>query len=343
MEPIRRPVVLIEYPANSFLDITMNETLQTLVSHPSWEEISGDLSHYRDHLKMLGAQAFQAEDPRLVERLTDQWREVEQVILAIKDTRNKIAKLAATAPSEASAKPLTKEERLEITTKEIDNALNITDELFNMETWHQSDTCRCKATVCDLRALLLQALALDIETTELADALRDLKDRFEEENPEIPFYGFSMRRQHAPEVWSQLGEAYRQMGVAAQALDWIEKTPDLDEDAKRDLVISISSVETWLYRLFGDYDLKVGDDQQRGFNSRVRALSEGQFYVPWWNMDPSAKVETWQIAEAAKRLPEVFEATQEIHKNPKPKVETEAEATAEAPVETDAEEPVESN
>lgn len=319
----------------SLLAIKMNETLQALVNHQSWEEISGDLSGYRDHLKMLGAQAFQAEDPRLVEKLTDQWREVEQVILAIKDTRNKIAKLAATAPSEASAKPLTKEERVEITTREIDNALNVTDELFNKDAWSQSDTCLCKATVCDLRALLLQALTLELETTELADALRDLKDRFEEENPEIPFYGFSMRRQHQPEVWSQLGDAYRLMAVAADSLEWVEATTDLEEDAKRDLVISISSVETWLYRLFGDYDLKVGDDQQRGFNSRVRALSEGQFYVPWWNMDPSAKVETWQIAEAAKRLPQVLEATKEIHKNPKP-VE-EAVVTPE-----EAEEPAES-
>lgn len=299
----------------------MNETLQTLVNHPSWDDISGELATYRDHLKLLGAQAFQAEDPRLVERLTDQWREVEQVILAIKDTRNKIAKLAATAPSEVSSTPLTKEERIDITTKSIDEALNVTDDLFNKEIWSQADTCVCKANVCELRALLLQALSLDLETTEIADALRDLKERFEEENPDIPFYGFSMRRQHPPEVWSQLGEAYRLMGVAADSLDWVEGISELDEDAMRDLVISISSVETWLYRLFGDYDLKVGDDQQRSFNARVRALSEGQFYVPWWNMDPSAKVETWQIAEAAKRLPQVLEATKDIHANPEPKVE----------------------
>lgn len=308
----------------------MNETLQNLVNHSSWDEISGELATYRDHLKMLGAQAFQAEDPRLVERLTDQWREVEQVILAIKDTRNKIAKLAATAPSDISNTPLTKEERIEIITKSIDDALNVTDELFNMETWKQADTCRCKANVCEHRALLLNALSLDIETTEIADALRDLKERFEEENPDVPFYGFSMRRQHAPEVWSQLGEAYRLMSVAAEALDWVEGVKDLEEDALRDLIISVSSVETWLYRLFGDYDMKVGDDQQRGFNSRVRALSEGQFYVPWWNMDPSAKVETWQIAEAAKRLPQVLEATKEIHANPAPKPEvTEEEVVSE--------------
>lgn len=294
----------------------MNEKLHGLVSHTGWDEITGELATYRDHLKLLGAQAFQAEDPRLVERLTDQWREVEQVILAIKETRNKIAKLAATAPCEVSSTPLSKEERIAIVTKQIDDALNLTDELFNMDVWQQADTCRCKANVCDLRALLIQALSLEIETTEIADALRDLKDRFEEENPDIPFYGFSMRRQHPPEVWSQLGEAYRLMGAAAESLDWVEKAEGLDPDALRDIVISISSVETWLYRLFGDYDLKVGDDQQRSFNSRVRALSEGQFYVPWWNMDPSAKVETWQIAEAAKRLPQVLEATKEIFANP---------------------------
>lgn len=294
----------------------MNEKLNGLVSHSGWDEITGELATYRDHLKLLGAQAFQAEDPRLVERLTDQWREVEQVILAIKDTRNKIAKLAATAPSEVSSTPLSKEERVEIVTKQIDDALNLTDELFGMDAWQQADTCRCKANVCDLRALLIQALSLELETNEIADALRDLKDRFEEENPDIPYYGFSMRRQHPPEVWSQLGEAYRLMATAAESLEWVEKAEGLDPDALRDLVISVSSVETWLYRLFGDYDLKVGDDQQRAFNARVRALSEGQFYVPWWNMDPSAKVETWQIAEAAKRLPQVFEATKEIYANP---------------------------
>jgi hypothetical protein len=314
----------------------MNESLHNLVNHPTWEELSSELSSYRDHLKLLGAQAFQAEDPRLVERLTDQWREVEQVILAIKDTRNKVAKLAATAPSEVTSKPLTKEERIEIVTKSIDDILNLTDELFNMETWGQQDTCRCKATVCDLRALLIQALSFDIETTELADALRDLKERFEEENPEIPFYGFSMRRQHAPEIWTQLAEAYRLMGTAAEALDWVENTAGLHEDLQRDLVISISSVETWLYRLFGDYDLKVGDDQQRGFNSRVRALSEGQFYVPWWNMDPSAKVETWQIAEAARRLPQVLEATKTAHAEAPEGTEAEPEAQTD-PVEETAE------
>ncbi|MFM9871865.1 MAG: hypothetical protein ACKVQS_00205 [Fimbriimonadaceae bacterium] len=303
----------------------MNDTLQQLVNHSSWEDISSELTTYRDHLKLLGAQAFQAEDPRLVERLTDQWREVEQVILAIKDTRNKIAKLAATAPSEISNTPLTREERVEIVSKSIDEALNVTDELFNMEEWDQSHTCQCKATVCELRSHLLNALSLELETTEIADALRDLKERFEEENPDIPFYGFSMRRQHPPEVWSQLAEAYRLMGVAAQALDWTEAQKELDEEAMRDLIISVSSVETWLYRLFGDYDLKVGDDQQRGFNARVRALSEGQFYVPWWNMDPSAKVETWQIAEAAKRLPQVFEATKEMPANPEAKAVEESE------------------
>ena len=139
------------------------------------------------------------------------------------------------------------------------------------------------------------------------------------------------------------------MAVAAQALDWTEAQKEMDEDAMRDLVISVSSVETWLYRLFGDYDLKVGDDQQRGFNARVRALSEGQFYVPWWNMDPSAKVETWQIAEAAKRLPQVFEATKEMPANPEAKAVEETEvkkskrASAKKTVEAEEEATVSSN
>lgn len=306
----------------------MNETMNKLVNHSGWDEITGELTAYRDHLKLLGAQAFQAEDPRLVEKLTDQWREVELTILSIKDTRNKIAKLAATAPSDISSTPLTKEERVGIVTQSIEDALNATDDLFNLDNWKTEDTCLCKATVCDLRALLLTAVELELDTAEIVDALRDLKERFEEENPEVPFYGFSMRRQHPPEVWSQLAEAYRLMSVAAQSLDWAESNTAVEEEYFRDLVISISSVETWLYRVFGDYDLKVGDDQQRAFNARVRALSEGQFYVPWWNMDPSAKVETWQIAEAARRLPQVFEATKEQHAAApaKPKAE-EAETT----------------
>lgn len=292
----------------------MNETMNKLVNHSGWEEISGELTAYRDHLKLLGAQAFQAEDPRLVEKLTDQWREVELAILSVKDTRNKIAKLAATAPSDISSTPLTKEERVGIVTQSIEDALNTTDDLFNLDNWKAADTCMCKATVCDLRGFLLTAIELEIDSAEIVDALRDLKERFEEENPEVPFYGFSMRRQHPPEVWSQLAEAYRLMSTAANALEWAESnTASSEEESFRDLVISISSVETWLYRVFGDYDLKVGDDQQRAFNARVRALSEGQFYVPWWNMDPSAKVETWQIAEAARRLPQVLEATKEQH------------------------------
>lgn len=299
--------------AEKFSIVIMNENLSKLVNHPGWEEISKELTSYRDHLKLLGAQAFQAEDPRLVERLTDQWREVEQAILAVKDTRNKVARIVATAPSDLTNRPISKEERLEIIQQSIEDALNMTDDLFNLDRWRPADTCLCKSTVCELRALLLQALELELETADIGDALRDLKERFEEENPDVPFYGFSMRRQHAPEVWSQLSEAYKLMSVAAEALEWIEATPELDDELTRDLVISVSSVETWLYRLFGDYDLKVGDDQQRSFNARVRTLSDGQFYVPWWNMDPSAKVETWQIAEAARRLPQVLEATKGQH------------------------------
>ncbi|MBX3113510.1 MAG: hypothetical protein KF836_03000 [Fimbriimonadaceae bacterium] len=309
----------------------MNETMTKLVNHSGWEEITSELTAYRDHLKLLGAQAFQAEDPRLVEKLTDQWREVELAILSIKDTRNKIAKLAATAPSDISSTPLTKEERIGIVSQSIEDALNVTDDLFNLENWKAVDTCLCKSTVCDLRGYLLTAIELEIDSAEIVDALRDLKERFEEENPEVPFYGFSMRRQHPPEVWSQLAEAYKLMSVAADALDWAEANNNAEEESFRDLVISISSVETWLYRVFGDYDLKVGDDQQRSFNARVRALSEGQFYVPWWNMDPSAKVETWQIAEAARRLPAILEATKELQASgPKEKDSESAKEETEA-------------
>ncbi len=315
--------------AEKFSIVIMNENLSKLVNHPGWDEISKELTSYRDHLKLLGAQAFQAEDPRLVERLTDQWREVEQAILAVKDTRNKVARIVATAPSDLTSRPISKEERVEIVQHSIEEALNMTDDLFNLEKWRPTDTCLCKSTVCDLRALLLQALELELETADIGDALRDLKERFEEENPDVPFYGFSMRRQHPPEVWSQLCEAYKLMSVAADALEWVESTPDLEDDLARDLVISVSSVETWLYRLFGDYDLKVGDDQQRSFNARVRALSDGQFYVPWWNMDPSAKVETWQIAEAARRLPQVLEATRNQHSGAVESLPVEAEAEPE--------------
>ncbi|MDI9636578.1 hypothetical protein QPK87_01530 [Kamptonema cortianum] len=304
------------------------------------------LTALNQHIQSLcadGASAFQQGDLQRAEMLLSQAKEAKELQDRLKSLSSKLTKYSIKSidvqkTSEGSAevcekavvKSKTKQSKSDPAEVARQNKIKRlrrlqsdwqaqVEDLVKKKEWGEDDIAIGKALCCTGRALDEEFSTAGVDERSLDHELAQLKKAFECASEGIPFFGFNPTRQHSVEIWESLSETYRLMSTAANVLDWLEETPDVDEERLRILVTTVAAVETWLYRQFSEAELRVSDAQQQEFNSRVRAFSEDTFYVPWWNMNPDAKVTTSDVADHARQLPALFKMQKEAHERARAK------------------------
>lgn len=306
---------------------------------PLWDGINYLIDRSVSHIREAGAQSFTEGNMDEAQRHKDNWEELVRLQASLaklqeignevltSDERATLAQMFHHGQPKAVVKMSDKASEpglglgVPLPAKSADQfdmacqaLFDQGESLLEMSHWDTKSLILVKEVTCLVRSLMELGGEWGDDISELRIETLDLKDRFELETDGLPFYGFSLRRIQTPKTWAEIACAYRFLAVASDTLDWLESEPNIDEDIERDLIIAVSATETFLYRLFGEYVMKVGDDHQRQFNARVRELVDGRFYVPWWNMDPHQKVGTAEIYHAAENLEKLFEEAKVLSK-----------------------------
>ncbi|MBA3726298.1 MAG: hypothetical protein H0W86_07550 [Armatimonadetes bacterium] len=164
-----------------------------------------------------------------------------------------------------------------------------------------------KALVCEARALIQWAAALDEDDDSLRKSFQLLKEHFCRNWPDVPFFGFNADRAHPKETWLHLAEAYEVLPISIECLNWVEANKSsLHPSELEELIVAAAAPEAYLFRLAFDHGLEFKDKIQRDIHDRIIGVQE-DLYIPWWETSARKRNESADIRKAAMGLTSVFE------------------------------------
>lgn len=170
----------------------------------------------------------------------------------------------------------------------------------------QEDLAQLKRAVCMGRAL--RATESTSHRDAVDDELHHLKEHFNAATNDEPFFGFSPKRSHTPEVWCELAAAYDYLSVAQVVTDCLLTTSIKSSAEKSRLLSGAAACETLLHRIIDERALSVVDGQQIKINRELRALAEDLGFVRWWKGRESDGPSIEDILEEAKRVRPLLES-----------------------------------
>jgi hypothetical protein len=161
--------------------------------------------------------------------------------------------------------------------------LKETQDVMNLESWSNAQEALAKALVAEGRGMLEAGYKLKGLNRKTDQQLEFLKDEFDRKAAVTTFFGFNPKLHHLPYQWYDLGQAYRWLADAIDAINWLDKQPEPAQNDQVEIVLTCAAAEANLYRKLDLIGKGGVDEQQKWFHSELETMAGETLYVPYWN------------------------------------------------------------
>lgn len=151
--------------------------------------------------------------------------------------------------------------------------------------------------ICEARGLIVWAGDLEEPDNAISQSLQHLQ---REQHGE--FFGLNRSRNHKPDQWFELAEAYGFLADADAALQW-EGLSELGTDDLKDVIDALAAANVFLARLNFDHGYGFTDKDQMEQRKAIEHRNPKNHFIRWWGFNDNPPAMSAIVKRAKEAAP----------------------------------------